>query len=127
VPEESGNPPGQNDETLRRLERRIENLEHAALHENKYWRGGLIAALVLVALAILIAGHHRHRRPPMGMMGQMGGGMSGSCQGPRMMLYGPPPPPYWGYDPGNGYGPQDGWHHRRWDGPGSEGPQPPKN
>ncbi len=30
MPEESGNPPNQHDETLRRLERRIENLEYAA-------------------------------------------------------------------------------------------------
>jgi len=121
VPEESTNPPGPNDETLRRLERRIESLEYAAQHENKYWRGGLIAALVLVALSILIAGHHRHHRPPMGI-----GGMMGSCEGPRMMPYGPPPPPpYWGYGQGGGYGPPQGWHHRQWDGPGPDGPPPP--
>ncbi len=127
MPEESGNPPNHNDDAVRRLERRIESLEYAAQHENKYWRGGLIAALVLVALSILIAGHHRHHRPPMGMMGNMGMmGMKGSCEGPRMMPYGPPPPPYWGYGPGPGWGGSQGWHHRQWDGPGADGPPPPK-
>ena len=76
MPEESGNPPNQHDETLRRLERRIESLEYAADRENKWWRGGLIAALVLVALSILIAGHHRHHRPPTMVM-RDGQGMQG--------------------------------------------------
>ena len=78
MPEESGNPPNNHDETLRRLERRIESLEYAADRENKWWRGGLIAALVLVALSILIAGHHRRHRPQHGMMGMCSGmGMQG--------------------------------------------------
>ncbi len=128
MPEESGNPPNQHDETLRRLERRIESLEYAADRENKWWRGGLIAALVLVALSILIAGHHRHHRPPMMVM-RDGMGMQG-WGGPRMMPYGPPPPPpYWGYGygPGPGMGGRQGWQHRQWDGPGSDGPPlPPK-
>jgi hypothetical protein len=126
VPEESGNPPNQHDETVRRLERRIENLERAADRENKWWRGGLIAALVLVALSILIAGHHRrHRPPPIGMGGPMG--MQG-WGGPRMMPYGPPPPPNWGYGPGPGWGGPQNWHYHQWNGPGSDGPQggPPK-
>lgn len=129
MPEESTSTPGQNDDALRRLERRIENIEYAAERENKWWRGGLIAALVLVALSILIAGHHRHHHPSpgMGMMG-MTGMMGRSCEGPRMMPYGPPPPPpYWGYGPGGGnYGPPEGWHHRQWNGPGPDGPPPPK-
>ena len=138
MPEESTGTPGpqspqssqssqsSNDDAIRRLERRIESLEYAAQQENKWWRGGLIAALVLVALSILIAGHHRHHHPPPGMMGM---GMMGSCQGPRMMPYGPPPP-NWGYGQGGnyGYGPQEGWrHHREWNGPGAEAPPPPPN
>jgi hypothetical protein len=134
VPEESINTPGPNDEAIRRLERRIESLEYAAQQENRWWRGGLIAALVLVALSILIAGHHRRHRPPpvgpMGPMGQMGQmGMMGGWQRQRMMPYGPPPPPpNWGYGPGRNYGPSDRWNHRYWDAPESEGqPPPPKN
>jgi hypothetical protein len=122
VPEESVNPPNP-DEALRRLERRIEYLEHTLQHENKWWRGGLIAALVLIALSILIAGHHRHHRHP-GPMGMQG------CGGQRMMPYGPPPPPpNWGYGPGGGYygPPQQGWRYHQWNGPGSDGPpSPPK-
>jgi hypothetical protein len=122
VPEESTSTPGQNDDALGRLERRIESLEFAAQRENRWWRGGLIAALVLVALSILIAGHHRHHQPPP-MMGTRG------CEGPRVMPYGPPPPPpYSGYGPGGGYyGPPEGWHYRQWNGPGPEAqPPPPK-
>jgi hypothetical protein len=125
VPEESNGSPNPNDETLRRLERRIESLERATEHENKWWRGGLIAALVLIALSVLIAGHHRRRhRPPMGPMCQMGGPGWG---GPRMMPYGPPPPPRWGYGPGggSGYGNPQGWQYHQWNGPGSDGPPPP--
>jgi hypothetical protein len=106
----------------------------------------LIAALVLIALSILIASHHRHRRPPPGMMGPMGGmsqmgpmggmgemgpmgphGMMGrdGCDGPRAMPYGPPPPPpYWGYGPDGNWGPHPGWHHPHWPPPRSEGPPP---
>ena len=126
MPEESiGTPSPQspNDDAIRRLERRIESLEYAAKHENKWWRGGLIAALVLVALSILIAGHHRHHHPPPGVM--MGPGMMGmrGWQGGERTPYGPPPPPNWGYRPG--YGPQEGWHHQ-WNGPGPEGQPPSK-
>jgi hypothetical protein len=129
-------PPNPNDESLRRLERRLEHLEMTAERENRWWRAGLIAALVLIALSILIAGHHRHHPPPMrGMGGPMG--MQG-WDGPRMMPYGPPPPPYWGYGYGQGRGfdgPPDGWHHHHrndsGNGPGNgpggdEGPQGPK-
>ena len=121
MPEESTNNPGQNDDAMRRLDRRIESLEFAAQRENRWWRGGLIAALVLVALSILIAGHRRRHTPPP-MMGMRG------CYGPRMMPYGPPPPPYSGYGPGGGYyGPPEGWRYRQWNGPGPESqPPPPK-
>jgi len=122
VPEESISTPGQNDDALGRLERRIESIEFATQRENRWWRGGLIAALVLVALSILVAGHHRHHHPPP-MMGMRG------CEGPRMMPYSPPPPPYSGYGPGGGYyGPPEGWHYRQWNGPGREAqPPPPKD
>ena len=121
MPEESTSTPGQNDEALGRLERRIESLEFATQRENRWWRGGLIAALVLVALSIFIAGHHRHHQPS-SMMGTRG------WEGPRMMPYGPPPPPYSGYGPGGCYyGPPEGWHYRQWNGPGPEAqPPPPK-
>ena len=136
MPEESFPTPNPNDDAIRRLERRIENLEYAAQSENRWWRGGLIAALVLIALSILVASHrHRHRLPPQmmgqmapGMMapGMMAPGMMGGWQGPRVMPYGPPPPQYWG---GQGdprfFGPQERWewHHREHDdgpGPGPE-------
>jgi hypothetical protein len=119
LPEEAVGTPDHNDDALGRLERRIASLEYAAQQENRWWRGGLIAALVLVALSILIAGHHRHHRPL--MMGQ------GWGRGPRMLPYGPPPPPNWGYGPGGGYyGPPDGWRYRQWNGPGPENQQQPK-
>jgi len=126
VPEESIGTPGPNDDAIRRLERRLEAFELAAQNENRWWRGGLIAALVLVALSIMIARHHRHcPLPPRITMGQMGEGW----QGPRMMPYGPPP--NWDYGPGpqggyGDYGPPWGWHHRHHDdGPGPEGEPPP--
>ncbi|HXN84476.1 MAG TPA: hypothetical protein VN867_00325 [Candidatus Binataceae bacterium] len=123
MPEESANVPGHNDDTMRRLERRVEDLEFATRQENRWWRGGLIAALVLVALSILIAGHHRHHHPPPPMMG-----MTQGWGGPRMMPYGPPPPPYSGYGPAPGYdGPPEGWRHHQWEGPAPETqPQQPK-
>ncbi len=117
--EESGTAPGQNDDALKQLERRLEALEIATLRENRWWRGGLIAALVLVALSILIAGHRRHnRRLPTTPMSGWGG--------QRMMPYGPPPPPYgWGYGPGGGYWPPQGWRFRQWNRPSPEAPPPP--
>jgi hypothetical protein len=125
VPEESIGTPGPNDDAIRRLERRLEAFELAAQTENRWWRGGLIAALVLIALSILVAAHHRHRRPHM----EMGAGW----QGQRMMPYGPPPPPNWGYGSGpqGGYGgyygppPWAGHHHHDDGGPGGpDGEQP---
>ncbi len=116
MPEESTSTPGQNDDAIRRLERRIESLEFATRQENRWWRGGLIAALVLVALSILIAGHHRrHHCPP--MMGMRGWEM------PHTMPYAPGPPPYYG--PGGYYGPPpEGWRYHPGNVPGSQ-VQPP--
>ncbi len=116
--EESASGSVQNDEALKRLERRIESLEIATQHENRWWRGGLIAALVLVALSILIAGHRRPHRPaPPALM--PGWGVQ------RMAPYGPPPPPYWGGNGRGGYGPPEGWRFRQFNGPSPEAAPPP--
>ena len=124
MPEEAASSPGPNEDAIRRLERRLETLEYAAERENRWWRGGLIAALLLVALSILIAGHHRHERM---MMMARGAQMGMGCDGLRMMPYGPPAaPPYWGYGPGPGWSGPQGWRYRQWNGPGPEGPPPPK-
>ncbi len=42
---------------LGELDRRVEQLER----ENRWWRGGLIAALVLFALVLLSGGRRHHR------------------------------------------------------------------
>ena len=73
MPEE-GSPSGaSHSEAQERLEKRLDRIELEVLRENRWWRGGLIAALVLFALAILIAGHHR-RHHEMGPMGPAGWG-----------------------------------------------------
>ena len=59
MPEEPTAGGNQKETAEARLETRLNRLEQEVLKENRWWRGGLIAALVLVALAILIAGHHR--------------------------------------------------------------------
>jgi hypothetical protein len=120
-----------------RLETRLNRLEQEVLRENRWWRGGLIAALVLVALAILVNGHH-HRRgrmfmATMGMPGWAGAGPEG------MPGYGPyPPPPHPGFGWGGPCGPAPGsmgwgpgpwgpgaWNDqpRRWGSPGPQAPQ----
>ena len=130
MPEESMASP--NDDAIRRLERRLEALEYAAQSENRWWRGGLIAALVLVALSILIAGHrHRHHWPPPPPM--MGQGMMGGCE--PQMPYGSPygqMPPNWGYGSGpqggggwRHFGPPEMWQHQHENAPAPEAPPPP--
>jgi len=141
VPEESMSSPGPNDDGIRRLERRLEALEYAAQSENRWWRGGLIAALVLIALSILIAGHRRHHHhhhwpPPPRMMGQgmMGPGMMGGWQQGPQMMPNEEMPRNFGYGPGPQGG---GWHkfgpppglwqqHQQENAPGPEAPPPPK-
>jgi hypothetical protein len=66
-------------------ERQRESDNEMHLMERRLWGGGLIAALVFIGIAILVAGHHRHRvvimGPPQGWGMQMRPG------------FGPPPPP----------------------------------
>jgi hypothetical protein len=73
VPEEGLGTPtgGTHIEAQERLEKRLDRIELEILRENRWWRGGLIAALVLMALAILVAGRHRrpHGMEPMGPAG----------------------------------------------------------
>jgi hypothetical protein len=100
-----------------RLERRLDRIEQEFGRENRWWRGGLIAALVLVALAILVAGRH-HQRPEMGM-GAMGmppwaatmpyGGQCGPYSGP----------PPWAHHHGCGCAGRDGDGYRPDRGSGS--------
>jgi hypothetical protein len=89
------------------ISRRLDRLEQKLAWEDRWWRGGLLAALVFIAIAILIAGHHHRRRPPF----------------PPWMAYGPagqfPPPPAWGWGPPSGYG----WGPGQWG--GSRAPMPP--
>jgi hypothetical protein len=120
VPEESSVTGNQWEGERARLEERLNRLEQEVLKENRWWRGGLIAALVLLAFAILI-GHHRHRPPRMPPMGMAQGEM------PYGMLLPPRGPGYgWGGPCG---GPGYGWGRRPWDGgPGrwnGPGPQVP--
>ncbi len=75
MPEE---PTSADRQSFMELERRLGQLER----ENRWWRGGLIAALVLIVLMLLTGGHrHRHidvmlNAPPW------------ACRGP-----------YWGWGP----------------------------
>jgi hypothetical protein len=112
MPEEPGTQGGPRPEE--HLYRRIEYLER----ENRWWRGGLIAALVFIGLVILAGGRHRHRIdvvvtvPPWAL---------------RI--------PYWGNGPGpypvppRGWGGYGGGAHpgpgMPGGGPNQQGPQPP--
>jgi hypothetical protein len=51
------------------LRKRLRRLKRWMRNENRWWRAGAIAALVLIAVAILVSGHrrHHHHRPPSGM------------------------------------------------------------
>lgn len=76
------------------LERRLEHIER----ENRWWRGGLIAALVFIGLMILAGGRHRRHIqvtvtvPPMAMRRPFWGYGGGP--------YGPPPPGWEGFGGG---------------------------
>jgi hypothetical protein len=74
------------------LERRIEQLERI-VQDNRWWRGGLIAALVFIGLVILLtAGRHRHR-------------VDVVVKVPPWVLR----TPHWGYGPGPYPPPPQGW------------------
>ena len=108
--EEGSGGASHNEGSQERLERRLDRIEQELIRENRWWRGGLIAALVLVALAILVAGHHR-RRPEMEM-----GGMGMAPWAARMPYgpYGGPPP--WGFRGGRGGDCGHGCYERDGDG-----------
>jgi hypothetical protein len=118
------------------LQRRLDRIEQEYMRENRWWRGGLIGALVVLAIVILIGAFH-HRPPPRDL-----GAMA--IQGPVFLQgrmgypgYWPPPPPPWAYYGfGPGYGPdgecdRHGWWRPRDrepggpDGPGADGGGPP--
>ena len=86
MPEEPSTIGGSRPEEL--LYRRIEHLES----ENRWWRGGLIAALVFIGLMILAAGHHRRH-------------IEVEVTVPPWALR----RPYWGYGPGRYPSSPPGW------------------
>ena len=53
-----------NQRNSRELEARLERIKNEYIRENRYWRAGLIAALVLVATSMFFGGFHQHRPPP---------------------------------------------------------------
>jgi hypothetical protein len=79
------------------INQRLDRLEQKLAREDRWWRGGLIAALVFIGISILVAGHHRHhRRPPFPMWMTYGGAA-------RIA----PPPWYWNQPYGYyGWGPE---------------------
>jgi hypothetical protein len=104
MPEETGAAGSERED---QINRRLDRLEQKLAWEERWWRGGLIAALVFIGISILVAGLHRHR---------------GQLPVPPWMAYGtagpyaPPPPWYWGPPGAYGY---YGW------GPGGRPPTPP--
>jgi hypothetical protein len=121
---------------LETLQRRLDRIEHEYIQENRWWRGGLIGALVLLAIVILIGAFH-HPRPPQGfrmmaMQGPMGAAGPMAMQGPMDFrgypgYWPPPPPPPWvyGYGPGYGYGTGPGFDRHGGCRPGDRGPGGP--
>lgn len=90
------------------ISRRLDRIEQKLMWEDRWWRGGLIAALLFIGIAILVGAHHRHRRPPFP---------------PPWMAYGPagqfpPPPMAWGWNGPYGWGPGP------WSGGRQQGPPP---
>lgn len=95
------------------INRRLDRLDQKLMWEDRWWRGGLIAALVFIAIAILVAGLHPRRRLNVTVS------MAGAPWGPATPYggYGPsPPPPAWGWGCPGGYGGYGG-------GPGGGEPQ----
>jgi hypothetical protein len=118
----------ENTASLEAITRRLDRFEQEYLRESRWWRGGLIAALAVLAIVILIGAFHRPRAlrdfGPMAMAGPMGMRGPMGMQGPmRFPEYGPPPPPppwAYGYGPGYGFaapygiGPGDNCHRYGW-------------
>lgn len=92
---EEPNREARNEETQESLAGRLHRLEQDLIFENRWWRGGLIAALVLLALSVLFGGLHRQPAPPawgMASMG-MGSGWGGPPPNIPVAQFMPPPPP----------------------------------
>jgi hypothetical protein len=91
----------------RRFEDRLERLERDAMRENRYWKGGLIGVLLLIAIALFThGGHHRRERPDFARGGR----------------YGMPYPPQFGYMAGGPWGPCAG--RGAWSAPRPEANRP---
>jgi hypothetical protein len=99
-------------ETL--LYRRIELLER----ENRWWRGGLIAALVFIGLMVLAGG--RHRRHIDVVVTVPPGALRRPYWGYHTAPYPPPPGGWGGFGGGARPGPE-----MPGGGPNPRGPQPP--
>ena len=52
------------EETPESLAGRLHGLEQDFVLENRWWRGGLLAAVVLLALSVLFGGLHHYPTPP---------------------------------------------------------------
>jgi len=107
------------------LVRRLDRLEQEYMRENRWWRGGLIAALVFVSIAILIGAFHHPRTLRIFGPIAMGGpaGMPGPTGYPGYGPQPPPPPPWvYGYGPGYGYGQGYGWERHGGSAPGDHNP-----
>jgi hypothetical protein len=79
------------EETPESLDVRLHRLEQDSIQENRWWRGGLIAALILLALSVLFGGLHQYPAPPawgmesMGMGSGWGGGPLPNMPGAQFM------------------------------------------
>jgi len=89
------------EETPESLAGRLYRLEQDLIQENRWWRGGLIAALVLLAISVLFGGVRRQPPPP--AWGTESMGMGGGWGGAPNMQFMPPPPLALGI-PSNGPG-----------------------
>lgn len=128
MPEESTGPRSEKETPQERLEARLSRLEQEMLGENRWWRGGLIAALVLIALAIFLA--PRHPDSNRMFMAATGGPSWGGPGGMPYGGFGPYPglPPRPGWDrpcgpPGTTFWGPSGGQPRQWGGGGPRGPQ----
>jgi hypothetical protein len=94
------------EETPESLAGRLRRLEKDLILENRWWRGGLIAALVLLAFSVLFGGLHRPSPPPAWGIAPMGMGSGWGGPPPNMpgAQFMPPPPPLASGAPWNGPG-----------------------